>query len=71
MLDTVGNTKKFRVEFMSLGISQSKLYSGDYRNTESSLEACNLNKYVIKGQGLSTKNPKLRGILPLLSAGMG
>ena len=46
-------------------------YNLEIVEIESSLEACHLNKYMIKGQGLSTKNTKLRGISLLLSADMG
>lgn len=72
MLHVVGNTpKKLRIKFSSLGISQSKVLSGE-RDTESLLEACILNKYVIKSQGLRAKNPKLSSIISQVhSACMG
>lgn len=69
--DPVGNTK-IMIEFLSLGLTQSKLVSGHSTNTVSSLEACISNKYEIKGPGLSTRNPNLRtGILQLCPVGMG
>lgn len=72
MLDLVGNTRELRKKFLCLGISHSNIVSGDSRNTESLFEDYLLNKYIIQGQGLSTKCPKLRIIiLQLPSAGMG
>lgn len=71
ILDIVGNSKKTRIEFLSLEISQSKIILRYSRNTESFLKAYILNKNVMKGQGFSTENPKLKNdVLLLCSAGL-